>query len=364
MSRALPPEFIAALKSRTAQPALFFEAEFADGPLRLWTGYGQFEWGGRTWFGGGQLLGMGSIEEVIDVVASGVPIQISGVPQDAVQLGLAMVRQNAPGRVYLAMMNEPQRNFAVGASEVGNNAIWRSAILQNGVMATKLAFGREGGMPMARYRFTGTSTGALHETFFLQTQANTPASPGQRWTGGFLARRVDGSLAGVTGLGTRMAERIGNANGAIAGSAVLARGLDLVAATSSIAITSGDAVRVWPRLVFQPGNNIDVTFDILGLQLEQGAERTAFQDRGTGAWSPMVSDPVLMFAGRLDAVRLNDDPEAGTCTVGLTYESRLADLTTPRTLRWTHESQQLLYPGDMAFEYVAAIQDKEFTWGS
>jgi hypothetical protein len=29
----------------------------------------------------------------------------------------------------------------------------------------------------------------------------------------------------------------------------------------------------------------------------------------------------------------------------------------------THESRQVLYPGDLGFEYVNAIQDREITWG-
>jgi hypothetical protein len=41
----------------------------------------------------------------------------------------------------------------------------------------------------------------------------------------------------------------------------------------------------------------------------------------------------------------------------------LIDLTVPRTWRYTHESQQALFSGDLGFEYVTAIQDREITWG-
>lgn len=74
-----------------------------------------------------------------------------------------------------------------------------------------------------------------------------------------------------------------------------------------------------------------------------------------------ITDPVQAFAGRLDVPEITDD--ATRCTITISYESRLIDLTTPRNWRYTHESQQALYPGDLGLEYVAAIQDQDVTWG-
>jgi hypothetical protein len=75
----------------------------------------------------------------------------------------------------------------------------------------------------------------------------------------------------------------------------------------------------------------------------------------------IVADPVQAFSGRLDVPEIADD--AGTCTITISYESRLIDLNTARSWRYTHESQQALHPGDRGFEYVTAIQDREITWG-
>ena len=75
----------------------------------------------------------------------------------------------------------------------------------------------------------------------------------------------------------------------------------------------------------------------------------------------IIADPVLAFAGRLDVPEITDDVE--TCRITISYESRLIDLNTARSWRYTHESQQVLYPGDLGFEYVTAIQDREITWG-
>lgn len=74
-----------------------------------------------------------------------------------------------------------------------------------------------------------------------------------------------------------------------------------------------------------------------------------------------IADPVLAFVGRLDVPTIADSGE--TCTISITYENRLVDLKRARNLRYTHEAQQSLFPGDKGFEYVAAIQDYQVTWG-
>ena len=75
----------------------------------------------------------------------------------------------------------------------------------------------------------------------------------------------------------------------------------------------------------------------------------------------LIADPVQAFSGRLDVPQISDD--ASHCTIAISYESRLIDLTTPRNWRYTHESQQALHLGDRGLEYVAAIQDQDVTWG-
>lgn len=78
----------------------------------------------------------------------------------------------------------------------------------------------------------------------------------------------------------------------------------------------------------------------------------------TGA---IIADPVLAFAGRLDVPEITDDAE--TCRITISYESRLIDLNTARSWRYTHESQKAIWPDDRGFEYVTAIQDQEIKWG-
>jgi hypothetical protein len=76
----------------------------------------------------------------------------------------------------------------------------------------------------------------------------------------------------------------------------------------------------------------------------------------------VIADPSLGQAGRLDVPQLTDDVE--TCTITISYESRLIDLQRAREYRLTDETQKLLYLGDRGLEYVTAIQGAQISWGT
>lgn len=105
MSRTITPAVIAELASGQVRPAIFFQAQFPSGFLRLWSGLGPISWNGQTWTGAGTLMGIGAIEESADVVATGTTISLSGIPTDLVSLCLADARQGMPGRVWVGFMS-------------------------------------------------------------------------------------------------------------------------------------------------------------------------------------------------------------------------------------------------------------------
>lgn len=74
----------------------------------------------------------------------------------------------------------------------------------------------------------------------------------------------------------------------------------------------------------------------------------------------IIADPYLAFSGRLDQSRIVDGGE--DCTIAMGYESRLAALERPRERRWTHEDQQIDFPGDRGFEYEADLPDQVIEW--
>ena len=106
-----------------------------------------------------------------------------------------------------------------------------------------------------------------------------------------------------------------------------------------------------------------VPLDLVGLAIDE-----ARQGQPGRIWLALltedrqiIADPVQAFSGRLDVPELQEDGQS--CRITISYESRLIDLSVPRNWRYTHESQQVLHPGDRGFEHVTAIQDQEITWG-
>jgi hypothetical protein len=75
----------------------------------------------------------------------------------------------------------------------------------------------------------------------------------------------------------------------------------------------------------------------------------------------IISDPVLVFEGRLDTASIVEDGE--TSTVSITYESRLIELQRSKEIRYTDEEQQRLFSGDLGLQYVTSLQDSQITWG-
>lgn len=75
----------------------------------------------------------------------------------------------------------------------------------------------------------------------------------------------------------------------------------------------------------------------------------------------VITDPYLIFSGIIDTMNLTED--ADQATIKLTVENRLLDLERTRIRRYTDEDQKLDFTGDVGFEYVGEIQDKELLWG-
>ena len=74
-----------------------------------------------------------------------------------------------------------------------------------------------------------------------------------------------------------------------------------------------------------------------------------------------VDDFVEVFSGYMNEMPIEDSAEGGTISVLI--DSKIVETERSRDIRYTHESQQTLYPGDTFFSYVADLADKEVMWG-
>lgn len=74
----------------------------------------------------------------------------------------------------------------------------------------------------------------------------------------------------------------------------------------------------------------------------------------------VVADPYQIRAGKFSQPIVDDNGQ--TTTIALIYEDELADLETPREIRYTSESQAQLYPTDRGFDFVPQLQDAAIMW--
>lgn len=75
----------------------------------------------------------------------------------------------------------------------------------------------------------------------------------------------------------------------------------------------------------------------------------------------IINDPYLLFEGVLSSPRIDDSSNASQ--VVLSYEDDLISILKSSELRYNHETQQSLFPGDRGFEYVVGLQKWTGFWG-
>lgn len=77
----------------------------------------------------------------------------------------------------------------------------------------------------------------------------------------------------------------------------------------------------------------------------------------------IIGDSILIFDGTMDTLAISD--QGGTSTIQVTAESRIIDLSRPRTQVYTDEFQRTIYATDKSHEYLADLANKAngFKWG-
>lgn len=114
-----------------------------------------------------------------------------------------------------------------------------------------------------------------------------------------------------------------------------------------------------------------ITFSLSGVPQEMIATALGQMRQGMNAqlWlgaldvttGALIADPNERFTGYTDVPSIDESAE--TATISITAENRLIDLERARTRRYTKEDQEIDYPGDLGFDFVPSLQDKELVWG-
>ena len=75
----------------------------------------------------------------------------------------------------------------------------------------------------------------------------------------------------------------------------------------------------------------------------------------------IVVDPYLAFSGLTDSIRMVEGGE--TSTIEIASESELIRLQRANESRYTHDDQQIRFPGDLGFEFQEQLQDFSIPFG-
>ncbi len=71
-------------------------------------------------------------------------------------------------------------------------------------------------------------------------------------------------------------------------------------------------------------------------------------------------ESMILFKGRMDTLTVND---GDAFSVVISAENKLIDLTRPKNLYYTPETQEFLHSGDKGLEFVPKIQEQRLNWG-
>jgi len=74
----------------------------------------------------------------------------------------------------------------------------------------------------------------------------------------------------------------------------------------------------------------------------------------------VIVDPVQLYTASMDTMEIDEQGE--TCSITVRIESEAVSLKRAREWRYTHEDQQIDYPGDLGLEYIVSLQDKDIIW--
>lgn len=78
-SRGLSVDMAAMAVAAEVRPLILVEAEFDTNPLYLWNGIGTWNFNQKDYIGAGNLLSISAISENVELRASGITVQLSGI---------------------------------------------------------------------------------------------------------------------------------------------------------------------------------------------------------------------------------------------------------------------------------------------
>ena len=105
MARDLTSGAITAITSDVVAAALLVSADFDEGEVNVWSGYGDFVYDGKTFSGVGDFGSIGDVEETENIQANGVAYKLSGIPSSLISTALTYEYQGRPIKAWVAFFD-------------------------------------------------------------------------------------------------------------------------------------------------------------------------------------------------------------------------------------------------------------------
>lgn len=105
MARDLTAGMQSAVAASVVRPVLLARIANAGAEIFVWTGVGDLLYGGNTYAGVGNFAGVSTVQEATDVRATGITLQLSGVPSALISTALQDIRQGKTAILYFALLN-------------------------------------------------------------------------------------------------------------------------------------------------------------------------------------------------------------------------------------------------------------------
>tara|TARA_R110000796_G_scaffold248977_1_gene376306 strand:+ start:469 stop:1089 length:621 start_codon:yes stop_codon:yes gene_type:complete len=106
MSRTLSTEMQEVAVAELVRPVYLVKMEFDAGDFCLWSGLGNLVYGGDTYVGTGDLMGISSVQESEELTANGINFTVSGVTQFLVEKARDEPYQGRNITLYLGAFDE------------------------------------------------------------------------------------------------------------------------------------------------------------------------------------------------------------------------------------------------------------------
>jgi len=112
MARSIGSTFSTQLSSSQTRP--FYAVEFLYSiPLRMWTGYGEFEILSNDYQGLGNLIDISQVSESADIKANGININVSGLDTSILSAGFNETQQGTTVNVYFGVLTTTSNALAI-----------------------------------------------------------------------------------------------------------------------------------------------------------------------------------------------------------------------------------------------------------